>query len=69
VRKGVSPDLQKWGVHTGRGRPGRRVTISDTKSLFIFRVIGTLSNIKEFSDAFQCPTGSNMNPKKKCEVW
>lgn len=34
-----------------------------------FRVIGSLSNLREFSDVFSCPEGSKMNPKKKCEVW
>lgn len=34
-----------------------------------FRVIGSLSNLKEFSQEFNCPTGSPMNPLDKCEMW
>eukprot|EP00090_Calanus_glacialis_P001950 TRINITY_DN11456_c0_g1_i3.p1 TRINITY_DN11456_c0_g1~~TRINITY_DN11456_c0_g1_i3.p1 ORF type:complete len:946 (-),score=146.68 TRINITY_DN11456_c0_g1_i3:85-2922(-) len=34
-----------------------------------FRVLGPLSNSKTFSDTFQCPAGSRMNPVDKCTVW
>ncbi|XP_039280391.1 neprilysin-2 [Nilaparvata lugens] len=34
-----------------------------------FRVIGPLSNLKEFSKDFSCPSGSKMNPPHKCSVW
>lgn len=42
---------------------------SDNHSLDRFRVIGALSNMKEFAEAFNCPEGSRMNPKQKCAVW
>jgi neprilysin len=34
-----------------------------------FRVLGPHSNMKEFSDDFNCELGSKMNPIEKCEVW
>ncbi|ETV73101.1 hypothetical protein H257_11925 [Aphanomyces astaci] len=34
-----------------------------------FRVTGTLQNDAEFARVFQCPTGSYMNPSKKCLLW
>uniref|UniRef100_A0A182MER4 Uncharacterized protein n=1 Tax=Anopheles culicifacies TaxID=139723 RepID=A0A182MER4_9DIPT len=34
-----------------------------------YRVIGPLSNLKEFSDTFHCPLGTGMNPIEKCVVW
>ena len=33
------------------------------------KVIGSISNSKEFSEHFHCPPGSPMNPHHKCEVW
>jgi len=42
---------------------------SDEHSPAKYRVLGVLSNFAPFSKAFQCPLGSPMNPKKKCELW
>lgn len=35
----------------------------------IFRVNIPLQNMKEFSKDFNCPPGSPMNPKEKCQLW
>lgn len=33
------------------------------------RLLGPLMNSEEFSQAFNCPKGSLMNPEKKCNIW
>ncbi|KAH8273040.1 hypothetical protein KR018_002243, partial [Drosophila ironensis] len=33
------------------------------------RVLGPLSNSRDFAHAYSCPTGSTMNPAEKCSVW
>lgn len=43
----------KYDVHS----PGR------------LRVIGSVSNLNGFAESFNCPAGSPMNPKKKCNIW
>jgi len=42
---------------------------SDSHSPNRFRVIGSLSNMEEFSSVFGCPLGSTMNPVNKCVLW
>ncbi|BFZ23108.1 hypothetical protein BsWGS_26147 [Bradybaena similaris] len=34
-----------------------------------FRIIGTLQNSEDFAEAYNCPSGSYMNPVEKCAVW
>ncbi|BFZ14430.1 hypothetical protein BsWGS_17469 [Bradybaena similaris] len=46
-----------------------RWQLKDPHSPNEFRVIGSLQNFKEFGPVFNCPLGSRMNPREKCEVW
>jgi membrane metallo-endopeptidase-like protein 1 len=50
-------EAMKMRITTGVHSPGQ------------FRVLGPMSNMKDFSVDFSCPEGSKMNPVKKCEVW
>ncbi|KAK0393533.1 hypothetical protein QR680_000260 [Steinernema hermaphroditum] len=43
--------------------------LTDEHSPEIFRVIGVLSNLKEFSKAYNCPKNSRLNPEQRCVVW
>ncbi|NXG68032.1 NEP protein, partial [Baryphthengus martii] len=42
---------------------------TDTHSPGKFRVIGSLQNSPEFSEAFSCTETNYMDPAKKCRVW
>lgn len=42
---------------------------SSVHSPGVIRVIGPLSNSKDFARAYNCPLGSPMNPLNKCNVW
>ncbi|CAM1304421.1 nep-12 (predicted) [Pycnogonum litorale] len=48
---------------------GYRIYSKDSHSPGKYRVIGAVKNSVSFSNAFQCPFGSKMNPKKKCRIW
>ncbi|XP_076451514.1 neprilysin-4-like [Babylonia areolata] len=42
---------------------------TDYHSPMRFRVIGPMQNNEDFTRAFNCPSGSYMNPERKCRVW
>lgn len=60
--------LQVW-CSAATPQASRLQLLEDHHSPARFRVIGVLSNSKEFAKAFNCPKGSPMNPVHKCEVW
>ncbi|XP_047344151.1 endothelin-converting enzyme 1-like [Vespa velutina] len=41
----------------------------DEHSTGQLRVLGPISNSKSFAKSFNCPVGSRMNPKRKCNIW
>lgn len=51
------PESMKMRITTGVHSPAQ------------FRVLGPLSNMRDFAKDFNCPIGSPMNPEHKCEVW
>ncbi|XP_062988136.1 neprilysin [Elgaria multicarinata webbii] len=58
-------------VWCGTYRPEYAVNAikTDVHSPGKFRVLGTLQNTPEFSEAFQCTNAEYMDPVKKCRVW
>ncbi|XP_071943263.1 endothelin-converting enzyme homolog [Antedon mediterranea] len=47
----------------------KQAILTDLHTIAKYRVIGSLSNSKEFSEAFNCPSNMTMNPKEKCKLW
>ncbi|KAL4240683.1 Peptidase M13 [Mactra antiquata] len=44
-------------------------TSTTTLSPGKYRVIGTLSHFKKFTEAYKCPMNSAMNPENKCTLF
>uniref|UniRef100_A0A0M3HFA0 Peptidase_M13 domain-containing protein n=1 Tax=Ascaris lumbricoides TaxID=6252 RepID=A0A0M3HFA0_ASCLU len=42
---------------------------TEVHSLDSLRVLGPIQNSNAFAQAFNCPSGSAMNPQRKCAVW
>jgi endothelin-converting enzyme/putative endopeptidase len=74
---GFTPDQQffiAWGQFRGdevRPEFARTMVQGDPHPVAKFRVIGSVSNLPEFQQAFQCKAGSPMvrKPEERCEVW
>ncbi|KAF1766955.1 hypothetical protein GCK72_006913 [Caenorhabditis remanei] len=49
-------------------RPLERI-LQQSHPMANFRVNGNFQNLKYFADAYNCPVGSPMNPKKKCDLF
>lgn len=41
----------------------------DVHAPSMFRITGTMSNSKEFADAYKCKKSNRMNPKDKNQIW
>ncbi len=59
---------QAW-CSKSRDKIARMLVNVDPHSPPKFRVIGSLSNMPEFSEAFSCKPSAPMNPPDKCTVW
>lgn len=74
---GLTPNQQfflAWGQWRGdeiRPEEQRRMVQGDPHPIAKYRVIGPLSNLREFSTAFSCKAGDAMvrNSAQSCEVW
>jgi putative endopeptidase len=74
---GLTPEQQffiAWGQFRGdelRPEFARTMVQSDPHPVAKFRVIGSVSNLREFQQAFQCKAGAPMvrKPEERCEVW
>lgn len=61
--------LQMWCEIGTPKYQKKRDESGDSHSPPRYRVIGAVSNTKDFARAFNCPEGSSMNPTNKCNIW
>ncbi|XP_043287178.1 membrane metallo-endopeptidase-like 1 isoform X2 [Venturia canescens] len=47
----------------------KRLVYGDDHSTPRIRTLAAIANVEGFAEAFHCPEGSPMNPKKKCNIW
>ncbi|HEY6802684.1 MAG TPA: M13 family metallopeptidase [Pyrinomonadaceae bacterium] len=74
---GFTPNQQffiAWGQFRGdatRPETARLMIQNDPHPVAKYRVIGPVSNLTEFAEAFQCKVGQAMvrPPEQRCEVW
>jgi len=59
---------QVWCVHETESYKQQAIR-TDPHTYSPYRVRGTVSNMPEFAEAYNCPAKSPMNPAKKCHVW
>ncbi len=61
---------QVWAQNQ-RPEYARLLTTIDPHPLSRFRVIGPVSNMPAFAEAFQCKAGDPMvrPPEKRCQIW
>jgi len=59
---------QVWCVHETDSYRQQAIR-TDVHTYSPYRVRGTVSNMPEFADAYNCPAGAAMNPHHKCSVW
>ncbi|CAM4899204.1 unnamed protein product [Rotaria socialis] len=58
---------QTWCTKT-TPEMARAALVTDAHAHSKYRVIGSLSNMPEFSRAFKCAMGSPMHPEKRCQI-
>ena len=77
VHDGLTPE-QRFFVAFGQLRGDavrleaqRQMLATDPHPVPKYRVIGTVSNLPEFQQAFSCPAAAEMvrPPQKRCAVW
>ncbi|XP_020278847.1 membrane metallo-endopeptidase-like 1 isoform X2 [Pseudomyrmex gracilis] len=49
--------------------PEKIKSVPDDISVNEIRIRGSFSNSREFSESYNCPVGTPMNPEKKCAFW